>query len=197
MKKLLLSVPKGAYGMTLAYGTQRDETNKTLYVEQEDIQHFAFLLSKGTICCERLYLLEKEADCWSCHKKTTNYMLATDLIVGPFSGARYTDFKILTYVQKVPYNLWAYLKEKGYYFAHSKQGKTSYFMNHCANCNILQGDHYLLNDPNIAIYKHLFYKNETPCVYHEIVSDYILSIRAVIPTYEDQKNPRDVFNALR
>ena len=96
--RFLLSVTRDVYGMALAYGAQRDEANKALYVEQEDMPYFAFLLSNGTIRCERLYLLEKEMECWSCHKKTTNYMLATDQIVDPFTGARDHDFKIFTFV---------------------------------------------------------------------------------------------------
>ena len=69
-------------------------------------------------------------------------------------------------------------------------------MNHCVNCNMVQGYHYLHDDPNTAIYKHLFYEDETPCIYHEIVSDYILPIKAVIPTYADEDGPKDALNSL-
>lgn len=187
--KVLLNVPFDEKDDAKFLGAKWDKEVKSWYIE--DISGIdEFSQWAGDIICENLYIIRAEKVCYRCHRKTRVMLLATDRSYAKEEGYRLnTNLQILTFVTDMPKFLEQDLEDYKYYLSFSKAADYMYFMNHCMNCRAKQGDFYLHEMPEEAIYKHLFYENVKPCTFMDISDDeYMISITCDLPHYDEVAN---------
>ncbi len=94
--------------------------------------------------------------------------------------------QLLSYVTKVPKELADFLKKRfRYYPGYSKHIKSEYYINHCEHCNSIQGDNYIHEVPEEAIYQHLCYKNTKKANYYIFKNEAVVPVQAQLPYYDD------------
>lgn len=184
--KIMLNVPYAEKDEAKQQGAKFDWQAKTWYCDNlNNIKLFSKWLDGTNILCENLYILQVNRECYRCGKKFEVLLLATDRSYALEDDYQLnTNTQILTYLKWMPRKLADYLEDLRYYPSYSKTVDSSYYMNHCSNCKCTQGDYFLHEVPNEAIYKHLFYKQSQHCSCSKINNKFCLPIKANLPYYD-------------
>ena len=168
--------------------------SNTLSVEKEQTNNANGSARKAfnsdeNILCNNLYLFTSKRRCWKCNQITQVVCLGTDDAYTLFDDKteyeRYRHLQLLSYVTKVPKELSDFLKKEfKYYPSLSKHINQKYYINHCEHCNSIQGDNYIHEVPEEAIYKHLCYKNSEKADYYVFKNDAVIPLQASLPYYD-------------
>lgn len=156
-----------------------------------------FMNSDENILCNNLYLFVSKKRCWRCNQITPVVCLGTTdaytLFEGETKYKRYQHLQLLSYVTKVPNELSVFLKDKHkYYPSFSKHINKKYYINHCEHCNSIQGDNYIHEVPEDAIYKHLCYKNSEKADYFVFKNEAVVPLQANLPYYDEVSSSFDL-----
>lgn len=159
--------------------TEKPNKNESQLVDLEE-----------NVLCNNLFLFESKKKCWRCNKMTKVICLGTNDSYTLFDNKndyeRYQHLQLLSYVKKLPIELADFLKKNyRYYLGYSQHIRSEYYINHCEHCGSIQGDNYIHEVPEEAIYKHLCYKNTEKANYYKFINEAIVPIQAQLPYYDD------------
>lgn len=184
---IFLNVPYAEKDLAKSKGAKWNPTKKKWYIDDyKKLPQMKQWLEDDSIICESLYLLKKSHDCWKCKKSIEVVLLATDKSYAAIDNFKLnSNIQILTYVKAMPDELANFMKGKGYFPSFSKQVNEKYYVNHCNNCKMIQGDNFLHEIPEQAFYRKLCYSNAQPIEYAKIDNIYCVSLQAQSPCYDE------------
>lgn len=186
--KLLLDVPYLEKDFAKKNGAKWNASKKSWFIDDiTKVPNVLKWLPKMNILCSKLYVFTMTIDCWKCGTETQVVCLGTDSSYSSDEEFELNkDLQLLTYVKEIPSPLGTYLKKKyGYFPAFSNFIGETYFINHCTECNSVQGDNFLHEIPEDAFYKKVIYKDSLPTNYYGINNSYIIPIFASLPYYDE------------
>lgn len=195
---VLLNVPYKEKDAAKARGAKWNPNIKSWYISNvENIPDFLQWLPEHNIICESLYLLKMQQECWNCGKSTNVVLLATDKSYSDSNNYQMNaNLQILTYVTAMPDLLAGYMQRSWQYFrSFSRTINKSYFVNHCTECNRIQGDNFLHEIPEKAFYKKLLYQDADPISYSAIKNQFAVPIKANLPQYDEMSASIDLLMA--
>ncbi len=164
---LLLNVPYKDKDIVKEMGAKWNPTLKKWYVEnKKDYGNFRYWISEKeyfSIICDYIYIIEGSKKCFKCGKNTRvicygieNYFEFIDEDEGTDEFGFIEDsfyyngnIDIAAHVEPMPNDLLKYIQSKyNYKMRFSKTINQKYLANCCDNCDMLQGDFYLFDEPN-------------------------------------------------
>ncbi|MGE8205851.1 DUF5710 domain-containing protein [Heyndrickxia sp. NPDC080065] len=150
INRININVPFSEKDEAKKRGAKWDAKNKTWYIIEGTnlnnfdrwIQHFPTIRAKG------YSLAETEMSCWKCKKQTLVYAIFLEEYEYCSTEELWYWEKVdipsfVSYVDHLDYMAAAHIKsisKNSYYLDYSKHMNTKYYLNHCSNCNMKQGD---------------------------------------------------------
>ncbi|MFZ5354611.1 MAG: DUF5710 domain-containing protein [Bacillota bacterium] len=160
---LKLNVPFSRKDEAKSLGAYWDIERKTWYIPRSkysDITKFKdwINIDFGDIIIEvPLYLAESMTQCWKCKKQTRVITLACHIIYDLDTDdnnqkmlyKQELGFSFISNIEKLPNDILNIMQKHSvdYKQGYTKASDTSYFNNHCSNCNSVQGDFFLHEEP--------------------------------------------------
>lgn len=165
MMPFKINVPYSEKEQVKSLGAKWDAESKTWFVPDNlNVSLFKSWLSNQNISLiakNPFYIGFNEQDCWKCKKETSVIALGCTAFkveeLDDNDESRWelnTEFSFFDYVEYIPEDIKSIINEKFPFYKQgfSKTMKSTYWVNHCINCNSIQGDYFLHSEPDSAFF---------------------------------------------
>ena len=152
--RLFLDVPYAQKEEAKALGARWNPKVRKWYIDSNPAQYIKFeQWIHGAIVMDNIYILEAQQNCFHCKKPTTVIGFGVENHFEIEDGEAYYGPPGIHLcwspdTDKIPPALLNYI-QKNYSVSvrYSRTTRSSSFSNFCQNCNMLQGNYYLFNEP--------------------------------------------------